>query len=77
MGYQKIITYILEEEHGSSIKASGWHLEADSIGGGDWTHCTRREEERINVQMSLFPEKQKYPMGKKKRYCKYLQEAQK
>ena len=26
MGYQKIITYILDSESGASLKASGWHL---------------------------------------------------
>lgn len=34
MGYKKIITYILEEEDGASVKASGWTLEADEVGGG-------------------------------------------
>lgn len=34
MGYKKIITYILASELGSSLKASGWHLEADNAGGG-------------------------------------------
>ena len=27
MGYAKIITYILESEHGTSLKAAGWKLE--------------------------------------------------
>ena len=36
MGYHKIITYILESELGTSLKASGWHLEKDNAGGGDW-----------------------------------------
>ena len=34
MGYKKIITYILASELGSSLKASGWHCETDSAGGG-------------------------------------------
>lgn len=34
MGYQKIITYILESEPGISLKASGWILENNSCGGG-------------------------------------------
>ena len=34
MGYKKIITYILASELGSSLKASGWHLETDNAGGG-------------------------------------------
>ena len=34
LGYKKIITYILESEMGSSLIASGWHLDAKSCGGG-------------------------------------------
>lgn len=34
MGYKHIITYILQSEIGTSLKASGWSLEADNIGGG-------------------------------------------
>lgn len=33
MGYQKIITYILETESGTSLKASGWICEDSSCGG--------------------------------------------
>ena len=35
MGYSKIITYILESETGTSLKAAGWHKEAD-IRGHTW-----------------------------------------
>lgn len=34
MGYEKIITYILESESGTSLKASGWICEDSSCGGG-------------------------------------------
>lgn len=34
MGYKKIITYILDTENGSSLKASGWHCEDNNVGGG-------------------------------------------
>lgn len=34
MGYKKIITYILDSENGTSLKASGWHLDAKDVGGG-------------------------------------------
>ena len=30
MGYKKIITYILDSETGASLKAAGWHKEADT-----------------------------------------------
>lgn len=32
MGYEKIITYILDSESGSSLKACGWSKETDTIG---------------------------------------------
>lgn len=35
LGYKKIITYILESESGTSLKAAGWHKEAD-INGKTW-----------------------------------------
>ena len=72
MGYTKIITYILESETGTSLKASGWKLEADGVGGSDW-NVPRRPREVIATQMSLFTEKQKYPVGvKKQRWVKLL-----
>lgn len=73
MGYTKIITYILESEPGTSLRASGWKLEADGVGGSDW-NVPSRPREVVTSQMSLFPEKQKYPVGEKKqRWCKWLQ----
>lgn len=72
MGYQKIITYILEEEQGTSLKASGWKCEEENVGGGSWENCTRREDDRNYQQMSLFEQRPKYPIGKKKRYSKIL-----
>lgn len=72
MGYAKIITYILEDESGTSLKASGWTLEEDNVGGGDWSKCKRRENDV--EQLGIFEERPKYPIGKKKRYCKWLGE---
>lgn len=69
-GYSKIITYILEEESGTSLKASGWICEADSCGGGDWSKCSRRIEEY--QQLDMFEKPYKYPIGLKKRYCRIL-----
>lgn len=40
MGYRKIITYILDTECGVSLKACGWHKEADTH-GHDWSCRTR------------------------------------
>lgn len=40
LGYEKIITYILDSESGDSLKATGWHKEAD-IRGKSW-NCPSR-----------------------------------
>ncbi len=40
MGYTSIITYILDEETGSSLKGAGWRF-VGSRGGGDWSRPTR------------------------------------
>ena len=72
MGYEKIITYILETESGTSLKASGWKKEADGVGGSDW-NVPSRPREVIATQISLFDEKPKYPVNvKKQRWVKFL-----
>lgn len=72
MGYYRIITYILESESGTSLKASGWICEAVGVGGSDW-NVPSRPREVISAQMSLFDEKPKYPVGaKKQRWVKEL-----
>ena len=73
MGYNRIITYILMEESGNSLIASGWQCEEVNVGGGSWENCTRREGEY--KQISLFPESDKYPIGKKQRWVKQLREV--
>ena len=71
MGYEKIITYILETESGTSLKASGWICEDPSCGGATWENCTRTKARP--VQIGMFPEKQKYPEGiMKQRWVKCL-----
>ena len=70
MGYKKIITYILECEDGASLKASGWHHEADT-NGRSWDTPSRRRD--TSVQLSLFSErKEKYPTQNKQRWAKDL-----
>lgn len=73
MGYKKIITYILENELGTSLKASGWHKEADGVGGKDW-NVPNRPRTVVEQQLSLFDEpKTKYPINvKKQRWAKEL-----
>lgn len=72
MGYEKIITYILESERGTSLRASGWHCENFNAGGTNW-NTPSRPREVMASQLSLFPEKPKYPVGEKKqRWSKQL-----
>lgn len=40
MGYEKIQTFILETEPGTSLKASGWSFSGTSS-GGDWTRVSK------------------------------------
>lgn len=59
MGFKKIITYILETEPGTSLKASGWISEGPA-GGGSWSSPSR-------------PREDKAPTCKKERWVKKLQ----
>lgn len=58
MGYEKIITYILDTETGVSLKAAGWRKETD-IHGHEWT-CPSR------------PRNTSAPTCDKQRWCKNL-----
>lgn len=58
MGYDKIITYILESEHGTSLKAAGWHCLGEA-GGGSWNGRYRKREDKHPTCMKIkyqFPE---------------------
>jgi len=70
MGYKKIITYILQSENGNSLKASGWKLEAENVGGKEWKK--HGKEKRISEIKTLFGIIKKYPSELKKRYSKIL-----
>ena len=59
MGYKKIQTYILDEESGTSLKASGWKFETISPGGA-WVHSDQK------------PRSNNHPMNEKQRWAKYL-----
>lgn len=67
MGYKRIITYILDTEHGSSLKASGWELDEADVGGGSWSRPSRPREAS---QITIFGTEEKYPIGKKQRWIK-------
>jgi hypothetical protein len=52
LGYLSIQTYILEEEHGVTLRASGWICEG-LAGGGQWKHTDgnpRRTDQPIGMK---------------------------
>lgn len=57
MGFSKVQTFILEEEPGTSLKASGYAREATSA-GGDWTRSSKPNR------------RQDQPQGPKVRWAK-------
>lgn len=72
MGYKKVITYILESETGTSLRASNFILEEVKCGGTNWT--SKRKASEIK-QLTIFGEeviKKLPPEEMKKRYVKYL-----
>lgn len=52
LGYKRIQTYILEDELGTTLKASGWQFESIA-GGGQWKHTDgkpRRTDQPIGLK---------------------------
>lgn len=47
-GYRKIITYTLETEAGTSLRAAGWHIE-HTTRGGSWDTPTRRRVDKTTT----------------------------
>ena len=66
MGYKRIITYTLQSEPGTSLKASGF-INAGKAGGVSWDVPSRPREV---MQVGLFGEKRKYPDELKYRWEK-------
>lgn len=64
MGFDKIQTYILEEETGVTLRASGWKFEV-MTDGGDWNHSKANNGTRRTDQ----------PMGRKQRWSKILRKS--
>jgi len=48
LGYTRLLTYILQEESGISLKAAGWRLIGER-GGGNW-NCKSRPRVDTNLQ---------------------------
>jgi hypothetical protein len=59
MGFDKIQTYILETESGTSLRSSGWSLAA-TTNGGNWNNSWRKGRRTDQ------------PMCVKQRWCKEL-----
>lgn len=53
MGYRKLMTYILNTEPGTSLKASGWTLIGER-GGGSWSVPSRPREDKHPTQPKLL-----------------------
>jgi len=41
-GYDKLVTYIMEDEPGTSLMASNWWIDQAKAGGGSWDRPSRR-----------------------------------
>lgn len=52
MGYKKLITYTLDSESGTSIKAAGWKC-VGKAGGLRWTGTRRPEVDLYPAQMKI------------------------
>ena len=59
LGYQRIQTFIMADEPGTSLKAAGWTDDGES-GGGDWTRTSKPNR------------RQDQPQCPKRRYVKML-----
>ncbi|WP_294855639.1 XF1762 family protein [uncultured Oscillibacter sp.] len=57
MGYKKLITYILDTESGSSLKAAGWKC-VGKAGGLRWTGKRRPTVDLCPAQMKIRFEKE-------------------
>ena len=58
LGYQKLITYILSSEPGTSLNATGWRLIGER-GGGSWSVPSRPREDKHPLEKKIL-----YEIGK-------------
>lgn len=47
IGYRRMITYTLAEEHGAAVKAAGFRRVVTAAGGGSWDRPRRRRGEQL------------------------------
>lgn len=53
LGYARIITYILESEPGTSLKAAGWTL-VGPAGGGSWSRPSRKRQDKAPLEPKVL-----------------------
>lgn len=53
LGYKRIGTYILDSEHGTTLKAAGWKL-IGTAGGGSWNVPSRPRVDKHPTQAKLL-----------------------
>lgn len=53
LGYQRIGTYILKSEPGTSLKAAGWKLIGER-GGGSWSRPDRLRDDKHPVEPKML-----------------------
>lgn len=63
LGYERIQTFILETEPGTSLRGAGWVKDDIKSAGGDWTRASKPNR------------RQDQPQGPKHRYSKVLNAA--
>lgn len=56
LGYRRLITYILNTEPGTSLRAAGWRCLGER-GGGSWSVPSRPRVDKHPMQMKLLYEK--------------------
>lgn len=52
MGYRKLITYVLDSEPGTSLKATGWAC-IGQAGGGSWSCPSRPRVDKHPTQLKM------------------------
>ena len=66
LGYTRVLTYTLEDEPGSSLRAAGW-TEVGLAGGGGWVRESQPQRMTAREKMTLFYDP-KMPEGKKRKW---------
>ncbi len=52
LGYKRLITYTLEDEGGTSLRASGWRCLGEA-GGGEWSRRSRPRVDEHPTQVKM------------------------